>query len=108
MVKWMTVVFGAVPVLGWLASMPWNYLGFGTPFTGHGEWNNLPLWLATAPCLQLCEAISRCAPLFREHPYATVLLYTLVCTVLYALTGYAIGCLATGSVRAWKRWRKAA
>ncbi len=102
MAKWMAIVFGAVPVLGWLLSMLWNCWKFGTPFTGHGEWNNLPLWLATFPCMQIADVIfSDRIPLLWHHPYAGVVVYTLVCAILYALAGSALGLLVRKCVCAW-------
>jgi hypothetical protein len=103
MVKWITIVFGSVPILGWLASMPWNYRGFGTPFTGHGEWNNLPLWLVTLPCLPGAELLFNADfQWLREHRYACVVIYTLVCATLYASAGYLLGRL----VRVCMTWNR--
>jgi len=108
MIKWMTIAFGSVPILGWLASMPWNWLTFGTPCTACGEWNNYPLWLVTSPFLQMGEAIGSGHPFpsVLEHPYAGVVLYTLVCTLLYALVGVVLGLLMRGCVGAWTRRKK--
>lgn len=85
MVKWMTILFGSVPILGWLASMPCNWSHFGTPFTACGEWNNYPLFLATLPCLQIGDAIfsGHPFPLVLEHPYLGVILYTCLYASLF-------------------------
>jgi hypothetical protein len=97
MVKWMTIVFGSIPIIGWLLSLPWNYRGFGTPFTGQGEWNNLPLWLVTLPCLPVADWIFDAnIQWLQGHRYVCVILYTLVCTILYGLVGLVLGCVIRG------------
>ena len=98
MVKWMTIVFGAVPILGWLASMPYNWWAFGTPFTACGEWNNFPLWIVTSPCWQIYGVLDYSSRLFQEHPYPIVVLYTFICTILYALAGFVFGLFVRGCV----------
>jgi hypothetical protein len=91
MVKWVTILFGGVPVLGWLVSIPWNWLTRGTPFTGCGEWNNLPLWFVTLPCWPIADfAFRNDVAWLREHRYACVILYTVICTIFYALAGYLL------------------
>jgi hypothetical protein len=103
MIKWTTIVFAAVPLLAWLVSIPWNCLTRGTPFTGTGEWNNLPLWLATFPCSPIADFVFRNdVSWLREHRYACVILYTLVCTILYALAGYLLARLVR-LVATWNR-----
>jgi hypothetical protein len=90
-VKWMTIGFGSVPILGLVASMPLNYHNFGTPFTVHGEWNNLFLWESTYFCWPIYVAISG-----RNDSYGCVILYALICSFLYALVGFVLGLALRG------------
>jgi hypothetical protein len=92
MVKKLGFVFAAIPVLGWLLSLLWNWLGTGTPFTAHGEWNNLPLVLTTIPCLWLWQLLND-NHVLRYYPYAVLLLYVFICTGLYFFFGAALGLL---------------
>jgi len=101
-VLWTAIAFGSIPILGLLASMPINYHNFGTPFTAQGEWNNLFLLLVTLPIAEfICGGNSRWL-----HSYAGVILYTLICTVLYALAGSLLALLVRGCVRTCNRGKK--
>jgi hypothetical protein len=91
MIKWMTITFAAIPLLGWLLSLPFNYFHFGTPFTACGDWNNFLLWEATVPCWDICDILAQSSRLLQKHPYVTVTLYALVCAILYALAGFLLG-----------------
>ena len=72
--------------------MPYNWWAFGTPFTGSGEWNNLPLWIATLPCLKITDIFfNRNVGWLAKYPYAGVIVYSLICIFLYSLVGYGIG-----------------
>jgi len=82
--------------------MIYNWWAFGTPFTGSGEWNNFPLWMATLPCLGIADVLHHNNPLLQEHPYALVILYTLICLALYALVGFLVGLLIQTCVAAIK------
>ena len=90
-IKWFTVGFGAIPVLGWFLSLFFNWWKFGTPFTGSGEWNNFPLWIVTSPCLKIGAQLLGHARILQNNPYLLVILYTLICVILYALVGFIIG-----------------
>ncbi|MBN1471261.1 MAG: hypothetical protein JW925_05740 [Syntrophaceae bacterium] len=81
-------IFGSLPVLGWLVSLPYNWWALGEPYTARGEWNNLPLWLVTMPLNRLAMMLSD--SLMAEDPYLVVLIYTALCSVIYAVIGTAI------------------
>ena len=92
-IKWFTIGFGAIPVLGWFLSLFFNWWKFGTPFTASGEWNNFPLWIATMPCNTIGLWLFDHITILQNNPYLLAILYTLICVVLYALTGFIIGIL---------------
>ena len=102
MVKKFGLAFAAVPVLGWLLSLPWNWHCFGTPFTASGEWNNFPLLILTIPCLQIWDFLDSIYVL-RHYHYPVVLLYTLICTGLYFLVGATLGLCVRQIAAALKR-----
>jgi hypothetical protein len=92
LIKRFAIGCGAIPVLGWLLSLPYNWIGFGTPFTAHGEFTNLPLVLATLPCLWIWDWLSSLHnDWLRDHRYVVLVLHTLACVVLYALVGALVG-----------------
>jgi hypothetical protein len=88
-VKKFALAFAAIPILGWLLSLLWNWWGFGTPFAT-GEWTNLPLICLTLPCLHLWERLGG-SRLLMHHPHVVMLLYTLLCAALYFLAGIVVG-----------------
>jgi hypothetical protein len=81
MVKWTAIVFGAVPFAGWLLSIPWNLVN------GWGEWSYLPLIFTTFPCLSISDFLNR-SFFLQTHNFVSLILYTLICMILYALAGY--------------------
>jgi len=92
LIKRFAIGFGAISVLGWLLSLPYNWIGFGTPFTAHGEFNNLPLVFATLPCLWIWDWLGDLhSDWLRHHPYVVLVMHTLASVVLYALVGALVG-----------------
>jgi hypothetical protein len=90
-IKWFTIGFGAIPGLGWFLSLFFNWWKFGTPFTGSGEWNNFPLVIATLPCSKIGTQLFDQVGILQNNLYLLIILYTLICVVLYALAGFIIG-----------------
>ena len=76
MVKWMTIVFGAVPLLVWFVSV----------LHGGGD----ELLLVALPFLPIVDLIANTHWLNRHSDACTNLCW-LVLTILYALAGYLLG-----------------
>ncbi|HEY4761494.1 MAG TPA: hypothetical protein VIH42_13010 [Thermoguttaceae bacterium] len=92
--------------MGWLLSLPYNYWALGTAFTASGEWNNLPLWMATSPTLKIADVLYSKNQVLQDHPYALVVLYTLICLVVYSLIGLVVGFIVQTCLLALKHKRK--
>ena len=81
-VKIIAILFGCIPIIGWLISMPYNLWALGTPFTATGEWNNLPLWIVTLPLSFIAEILFD-GNWFSEQRYVLILIYTVICSIIY-------------------------
>ncbi len=84
--KYPIFIAAAIPIAGWLVSMPYNWWTMGDPFTASGEWNNLPLWIVTLPLNRIAEILFDKA-LFPDHPYSLILIYTALCSIIYVVIG---------------------
>jgi hypothetical protein len=99
-VRWTALVLGAIPILAWFVSLPYNAMVLGKAFTVEAEWNNLPLWLATSPCVRIGNRLFD-SSLFPDHRYALLLVYVAVATAVYASFGAVVGL----GLWAWQRRR---
>jgi hypothetical protein len=99
-VWWTALVLGSIPIVAWGVSLPYNAVVLGRAFTVEGEWNNLPLWLATSPCLRMGSKLFD-SSLFPDHRYILLLMYVAISTAVYALCGAILGL----GLWAWTRGR---
>jgi hypothetical protein len=86
------IVFGCIPILAWIVSLPWNCLVGGSPFSSV-EYSYLPLLFATRPLLWLAEWLQE-GPLHLIGYYNIhihMLLYTLLTSLVYFAIGLFIG-----------------
>lgn len=103
--KLIAIISGSIPIIGWLVSIPYNEWALGAPFTVTGEWNNLPLWVVTAPLNRLAEILFD-TNWFPEHRYFLVLIYTPICSILYAIFGWTSTMCLKYVIRKLKRTEK--
>ena len=96
------LLMGAIPVMGWLISIPYNWQAMGNPFTATGEWNNLPLWIVTLP-LNHIAGILFSRDWFPEYRYCLILIYTLICSIIYAVIGIAVSTGVQSIIRKLKK-----
>ena len=95
MAKWMALILGSVPLVGWCLNLLYNGLLFGNPFASR-EWSSVPLAFATLPCLHIWNDLAR-SDCLRGHHIIVQLCYVLFCVGAYGLTGFVLGKI----VEAW-------
>ena len=86
MKKW-AMIFAAIPLVGWLASLAHNWW-MGGEFFYYSDISYLPLIAVTFPFERILSWLSDA---FGEHTHRVIFVYALVTSAIYGLVGTGVG-----------------